>query len=382
MRVPRPLIQHGQISSSPRSLPLLNQGFVHAQKATYKAVFDTDLPKKVSKPEGIKVFADAVVDVTRLKRPAGYLLLFYPFAFSIAMAVHGNPSTVDVLLAIEVATGYLIACILMRSAGCIVNDLWDRDIDARVERTAKRPIPSGRISLPVALSSAIAISLITLIGGYLLMDSKTLTLCTVFAGASVLYPLSKRFMGMPQLALGSVFSCGALIGWEHLCGELDLCVTLPLYLSCMSWTMVYDTIYAMQDKEDDKRLNVNSTAIYFKDKLREALAFFLVAMSALMALSGYCNGHGVVFYLISVFAPLLIIAVQIIKLEGTTRSTFGKIFASNSYIGILILAGIIADTFLTRLKEGEVPSREKEEVVNSIDKTYPRKCPHDPTKLD
>lgn len=289
---------------------------------------------------------DSLIDITRLRRPVGYMLLFYPFAFSIAMAAYGNPEAVSAATALGTAAGYFSGCVLMRSASCIINDLWDKNVDIRVRRTALRPIPSGRITTPVALGAAAALSVLTLLGGIALIDHSTLILCSAFACASAVYPLSKRFVPMPQLVLGGVYSGGSLIGWHHVCGSLDPLVTVPLYISCVCWTVTYDTIYAMQDREDDRRINVQSSALYFGDRVQTVLAGFLAAMAAAMALSGYANGQGTVFYILSVCAPSAVMALQIASLKGMENSGFHRVFSSNAYIGLLILAGMLADSYL------------------------------------
>lgn len=236
-------------------------------------------------PASVKPYAQLM----RLDKPIGSWLLFWPGAWSIAMACH--PGLPDWKLIATFAAGTLI----MRGAGCTINDMWDRDIDNKVERTRTRPITSGAVSMPRAfifLGAQLSAGLAILLS----LNTYTIALGAASLAPVVVYPLMKRFTYWPQAVLGLAFNWGALLGWAAVHGSSNWAVTLPLYASGIAWTIVYDTIYAHQDKRDDVRVGVKSTALYMGDRTRQWLSGFGAAQAGLLALAGVNAGLGWPFY--------------------------------------------------------------------------------------
>ncbi|KAL2243944.1 UNVERIFIED_CONTAM: 4-hydroxybenzoate polyprenyltransferase, mitochondrial [Sesamum indicum] len=228
-------------------------------------------------PEKARPYAN----LARLDKPIGTWLLAWPCMWSITMAAAPG-SLPDIKMMMLFGTGAL----LLRGAGCTINDLLDRDIDTKVERTRLRPIASGVLT-PFQGICFLGFQLLLGLGILLQLNNFSRVL-----GASSLllvfsYPLMKRFTFWPQAYLGLTFNWGALLGWAAVKGSLDPAVVLPLYASGVFWTLVYDTIYAHQDKEDDQRVGVKSTALRFGDSTKEWVTGFGIACIGSLALSGY-----------------------------------------------------------------------------------------------
>ncbi|KAK6123487.1 hypothetical protein DH2020_042776 [Rehmannia glutinosa] len=225
--------------------------------------------------------ARAYAHLARLDKPIGTWLLAWPCMWSITMAAAPG-SLPDIKMMMLFGTGAL----LLRGAGCTINDLLDQDIDTKVERTRLRPIASGVLS-PFQGICFLGFQLLLGLGILLQLNNFSRVL-----GASSLllvfsYPLMKRLTFWPQAYLGLTFNWGALLGWAAVKGSLDPAVVLPLYASGVFWTLVYDTIYAHQDKEDDKKVGVKSTALRFGDSTKEWVAGFGIACIGSLALSGF-----------------------------------------------------------------------------------------------
>lgn len=232
--------------------------------------------------------------------------------------------------------------LIMRGAGCTINDLWDRDIDDKVERTKIRPITSGAISP----KQAIAFLGVQLTAGLAVLTQ--LNMYSILLGASslslvVTYPLMKRVTYWPQTVLGLAFNWGALLGWSAMTGALDLSVAGPLYLGGVCWTLVYDTIYAHQDKKDDIKVGVKSTALRFGEKTPQWLSGFSTAFIGLTAVAGYMNGQGLPFYAISVLGTASHLAWQLKTVNYNDAASCWSKFKSNTWAGAILWSGIVAD---------------------------------------
>lgn len=215
--------------------------------------------------------------LARLDRPIGTWLLLLPCWWSTAMAAHGMARWDLFLL-------FGIGALSMRGAGCVINDLWDRDIDAKVARTSDRPLASGAIGVPAAL---LYLGLLLLIGLAVLVQLNWPAVVTGFAIVAVIvvYPLAKRVTFWPQFVLGVAFNWGALVGWAAVRGTIET-PALLLYAAGILWTLGYDTIYAHQDKEDDAKIGVRSTALLFGANTKPWLSFFYAAATTLMVAAG------------------------------------------------------------------------------------------------
>src|SRR2546428_4881657 len=247
--------------------------------------------------------------LARLDRPIGSWLLLMPCWWSAGLAaIHARealPNPWHVLL-------FFIGAFAMRGAGCTWNDIVDRDIDAKVERTRSRPIPSGQVSV---VQAAAFLLVQALIGLLVLVQVNRVTIYLGIASLAVvaIYPFMKRITYWPQIVLGLAFSWGALMGWPATFARLDLPAYL-LYAGAISWVIGYDTIYAHQDREDDALIGIKSTALLFRERTKPMLALFYALAVALIALAGWSAGAGLLFALgLLAFAAHL--AWQIARLD-------------------------------------------------------------------
>jgi len=265
----------------------------------------------------------------------------------------------DPFLLATFATGALV----MRGAGCTINDMWDRKIDQAVERTKDRPLASGQVSMLDALTF---LSLQLGVGSLILLQ---LNWFSVLLGASslgivVLYPLMKRLTYYPQLVLGLAFNWGALLGWSATMGSCDWGICLALYTAGISWTMIYDTIYAHQDKYDDVIIGVKSTAIKFGAQTPICLSCFASTMGVSLLYSGWLNDQTWPFYT-AVGAVLAHISHQIYTLDINDREDCAKKFVSNRWVGLILALGCIGGSFLKdEVKDAENEAKDVQAILS------------------
>ena len=281
--------------------------------------------------------------LTRLDRPIGWWLLLIPCWWSAALAGvaagRWGPDPWHLLL-------FLVGAIVMRGAGCTWNDLMDRDIDARVERTRSRPIPSGQVSVTAAVVFLVVQALVGLL---VLVQFNRFAIMVGIAslGVVAIYPFMKRVTYWPQIFLGLAFSWGALMGWAALFGRLDPPAYL-LYAGSIAWVIHYDTIYAHQDSEDDALLGLKSTALLFGERTKTALRWFSALAVALIGLAGLSAGAGLVFGLgLLAFAAHL--AWQIHTIDVRDPALCLRLFKSNRDAGLILFAALILDATVRRL---------------------------------
>lgn len=270
--------------------------------------------------------------LARIDRPIGTWLLLWPCWWSIALA--RPPFSLWWLFLI-----FAIGATVMRGAGCVYNDIVDRDFDGAVERTRNRPLPSGAVKLAQAVLFMAGLMFI----GLLILLS--LNNFAVWLGAASLlivaiYPFMKRFTDWPQLVLGLAFNWGALLGWAAVKGSLAP-PAIALYLAGICWTLGYDTIYAHQDKEDDALLGLRSTALRFGSRTKAWLLLFYGGMIGFLALAAYLANLGPVFYVVGAFAAVHL-AAQIIFTDLDDADSCLKSFRSNHWLGALVFAAIVA----------------------------------------
>ena len=275
--------------------------------------------------------------LARLDRPIGSWLLLMPCWWSAGLAaVHAGapyPDPRHVLL-------FFIGAFAMRGAGCTWNDIVDRDIDARVERTRSRPLPSGQVT--VAQAGAFLV-LQALIGLAVLLQFDRFTIWLGIASLAIVavYPFMKRVTYWPQIGLGLSFSWGALMGWAAAFGQLDWPAYL-LYAGSIAWVIGYDTIYAHQDREDDALIGIKSTALLFGAQTKPMLAVCYALAVVLIALAGTTAGAGLVFWLgLAAFAAHL--AWQIGRLDIDDAVNCLVVFKSNRDAGLILFAGLVLD---------------------------------------
>ena len=271
----------------------------------------------------------------RIDRPIGTWLLLFPCWWSLAMAATAEGRLPDWRLMILFALGALI----MRSAGCTLNDLVDRDLDAKVARTASRPIPSGEVTTRQALVFLV----LQLLAGLLVLlqlNSFAIGLGLASLALVVTYPFMKRITYWPQAWLGLTFNWGALMGWAAVTGALAWPPVL-LYVAGLAWTLGYDTIYAHQDKEDDALIGVKSTALKFGAATKPWLVGFYALAALLMLAAGVVAGLGWPF-LAGVLGVALHFAWQVATLDTDDPANCLLRFRANRFVGWILLAGIVA----------------------------------------
>lgn len=264
----------------------------------------------------------------RLHQPVGIWLLLWPCWWALALASPGFPDQVTMFL-------FAAGALLMRSAGCVINDIADREFDRQVERTKDRPLASGELSvrqavglLAVLLSSSLVIAM--QLGWQVVMWS-ALALPLVAA-----YPLMKRITWWPQVFLGLTFNWGALIGWVAVCGEVEL-PALLLYAGGICWTLGYDTIYAHQDKADDARIGVKSTALRLGGRTKWFVAFVYLFALACWAAAGSHAG----FFVCLALAALQM-AWQVATLDIDSPASARRVFFSNAGLGAVLFFACLA----------------------------------------
>ncbi len=241
-------------------------------------------------PDGLKPWLRLV----RADRPIGAYLLMWPCWWSVALSVRAEDDIPDIWSVIGLLLLFTVGAFAMRSAGCIYNDIIDRDIDAKVARTKGRPLASGQISVGAAIVCALALCLV---GLAVLLQFNTFAVALGFGsvGIVLIYPLMKRVTFWPQAVLGLAFSYGALMGWAAYWGDLAL-APIVLYAAAVAWTIGYDTLYAHQDKEDDILVGLKSTALRFGNSTPAWLSFFFGITIGGLAFAGWSVGAGLWFY--------------------------------------------------------------------------------------
>jgi 4-hydroxybenzoate polyprenyltransferase len=277
--------------------------------------------------------------LARLDRPIGSWLLLIPCWWSAGLAAVHAGTNVNLWHLVL----FFVGAFAMRGAGCTWNDIVDRDLDARVERTRSRPIPSGQVTVA---SAAAFLVLQALVGLVVLLQFNRFTVYVGFASLAVIavYPFMKRITYWPQIVLGLAFSWGALMGWPATFARLDLPAYL-LYAGAISWVIGYDTIYAHQDREDDALIGIKSTALLFREHTKPMLVVFYALAVALIAWAGWSAGAGLVFA-IGLLAFAAHLAWQVARLDIADPVRCLAVFKSNRDAGLILFAGLALDAAL------------------------------------
>jgi 4-hydroxybenzoate polyprenyltransferase len=286
------------------------------------------------------VRARAYLRLARLDRPIGSWLLLLPCWWSSALAAIVAHRPIPNLWHVAL---FFVGAFAMRGAGCTWNDIVDRDLDARVERTRSRPIPSGQVSVRQAAAFLIAQALVGLL---VLLQFNPFAIATGIASLAIVavYPFMKRYTYWPQIVLGLAFSWGALMGWAAAFGRLDG-PALLLYAGTISWVIGYDTIYAHQDREDDALIGVKSTALLFGNRTKPMLGIFYGLAVILIGAAGMTVHAGVAFALgLAAFAGHL--GWQIWRLDIDDPDLCLMLFRSDRDAAMILLAGMVLDALL------------------------------------
>ena len=281
-------------------------------------------------------YARPYLRLARLDRPIGSWLLLMPCWWSVGLAgMHNDrfPSLWHIVL-------FFIGAFAMRGAGCTWNDLVDRDLDGRVERTRSRPIPSGQVTVAQATMFMVAQALV---GFLVLIQFNRFTVATGIASllVVVVYPFMKRITYWPQIFLGLAFSWGALMGWPAAFGRLDW-PAVVLYAGSILWVIGYDTIYAHQDRDDDLLIGIKSTALLFGERTPTMLATFYVGAIVLIAAAGFMAGGGIMFT-IGIVAFAAHLAWQVARLDIDDPVHCLMLFKSNRDAGLILFGAMLIE---------------------------------------
>jgi 4-hydroxybenzoate polyprenyltransferase len=279
-------------------------------------------------PEGWRPYALLM----RLDRPIGAWLLFLPGLWAFALAA---PSWAEGL---RLTLLFGFGAVVMRGAGCVVNDLWDRDIDRRVERTAGRPLASGAVTPKRALAFLLALLLVGL-AILLQLDAAAIALGVLSLLPIVLYPLAKRVTNWPQAMLGLTFGWGAPMGYAAATGGVDW-TAAALYAATIVWILGYDTIYAHQDREDDALVGIGSTALRFGERTRPFLAACYAGTLALLALTGWLAGLSPLFFA-ALALPAALLARQVATLDIHDPAHCLRLFKANREVGLAVALAML-----------------------------------------
>ena len=281
------------------------------------------------------------IELTRLNRPIGYMLLFWPclWGLTIAYNFENNLNKYFFYSAL-----FFLGSLLMRSAGCIVNDIVDRKFDKRVERTKDRPVASGKISVFLASFYALILCILAFIV-LINFNSLTILLAILSMPLAFTYPLMKRFTYWPQLFLGITFNYGLLLAWISIYETISFTPVL-LYLGAIFWTLGYDTIYGYQDIKDDEIIGVKSTSIKFKDNPKKILyLFYMITFLSLISI-GYLMKFSYIYFIFLIIPFLHFFIYQIGKLEIKSPIICLKLFKSNNFLGLIIFLNLLIGKIL------------------------------------
>ncbi len=277
------------------------------------------------------------IELTRLKKPIGFMLLFWPCAWGLTLAYDFSSNLNNYFFYLIL---FFLGSVLMRSAGCIVNDILDKEFDAKVFRTKNRPIASGKVSVKLAIIYSMILCFLALL---VLLNFNLFTIILALGSMPLAftYPLMKRFTYWPQLFLGITFNYGLILGWTATKGQIDL-IPIVFYFGAIFWTLGYDTIYGFQDLKDDEIIGLKSTSIKFKKRPNALLiSCYLIFFTSLIIIANYMNFNNlslVIFIIILIH----MFYFQIRKLNIKDEENCLKIFKSNNMLGLIVFSALIA----------------------------------------
>ena len=276
------------------------------------------------------------IELTRVKKPIGFMLLFWPCAWGLTLAYDFSKNLNDYFFYLLL---FFLGSVLMRSAGCIVNDISDKEFDKKVLRTKNRPIASNQVSIKLGIFYTLILCLLAFL---VLINFNNLTILLALASMPLAftYPLMKRFTYWPQLFLGITFNYGLILGWTAIQGEINT-VAIIFYLGAIFWTLGYDTVYGFQDIKDDEIIGVKSTSIKFKDKSKNFLTTCYIFLTLSILIVGILMNYNYFFYLSLLITIIHLFFYQIKYFNSKNPLNCLKIFKSNNEIGLIILCNIL-----------------------------------------
>jgi 4-hydroxybenzoate polyprenyl transferase len=276
------------------------------------------------------------IELTRLKRPIGFMLLFWPCLWGLTLVYDFNSNLFNYFF---YSALFLSGSILMRSAGCIVNDIADKNFDQKVERTKNRPIASGKVSVKLASTYALilcGIAFLVLIN----FNKFTILMALISMPLAFTYPLMKRITYWPQLFLGITFNYGLVLAWISISGEISI-IPIIFYLGAIFWTLGYDTIYGFQDIKDDEIIGVKSTSIKFKNDPKKFLFISYCMFIISLFLIGILMNFKMYYFLFMIVPILHLLVFQISKLNTNLSLDCLIKFKSNNILGLIIFTNIL-----------------------------------------
>ena len=280
----------------------------------------------------LKIF----IELTRLNKPIGFMLLFWPCSWGLAYAHYFNQ---NLNLFIYYLVLFFFGSVLMRSAGCVFNDIIDKDFDKKVKRTKTRPIAAGKITVGQSLAYVLILCLIAF---FILLQ---FNLFTIILGMSsmilaFLYPFMKRITYWPQLFLGLTFNWGIIMAWAAINNNISAEIVV-LYISAIFWTLGYDTIYGAQDMSDDEIIGLKSTSIKFKNNIRLFVSIsYLISISLIFYLFLDFFGKNIFTFFLILY--ILTLIYQLIELKKNEKKKYLKLFKFNNFSGLFLFLGIFS----------------------------------------
>ena len=276
------------------------------------------------------------IELTRLKKPIGFMLLFWPCAWGLTLAYDFSKNLNDYFFYLLL---FFLGSVLMRSAGCIVNDISDKEFDKKVSRTRNRPIASNQVSIKLGIFYTLILCLLAFL---VLINFNNLTIMLALGSMPLAftYPLMKRFTYWPQLFLGITFNYGLVLGWTAIQGEISA-IAIIFYLGAIFWTLGFDTIYGYQDLKDDEIIGVKSTSIKFKKNPKLFLTICYLIFIIALVLVGILMKLNTVFYFFIIIPIAHLLFYQIYNFNYKDPKNCLKIFKTNNFFGTIVLINLL-----------------------------------------
>ena len=281
------------------------------------------------------------IELIRLKKPIGFMLLFWPCSWGLSVAYNFENNLNLYFFYIVL---FFLGSVLMRSAGCIVNDIFDKDFDKKVLRTKNRPIASRKITVKIAILYSCILCLLALL---VLLNFNYFTIILALGSMPLAftYPLMKRLTYWPQLFLGITFNYGLILGWTAVYGKIDF-IPFIFYIGAIFWTLGYDTIYGYQDIKDDEIIGLKSTSIKFKNKAKQFLITCYLVLILILIIIGYMMSFSKYYYFFLIIPFIHLFIYQIKIFDHNSPENCLKAFKSNNLFGLIVLFNILIGKFI------------------------------------
>ena len=276
------------------------------------------------------------IELTRLKKPIGFMLLFWPCAWGLTLAYDFSNDLNNYFFYLSL---FFLGSVLMRSAGCIVNDISDKEFDRKGERTKRRPIASGKISIKLGFVYALTLCLLALL---VLINFNNMVIIVAIGSMSLAftYPLMKRYTYWPQLFLGITFNYGLLLGWICIKNQIDI-VPVIMYFGAIFWTLGFDTIYGFQDIKDDEIIGVKSTSIKFKKNPKLIITICYLIFSICLFFTGSFMDFNIFYFLFFILILIHLFYYQVKNWVVSSPSSCYKIFKSSNFLGLMVFINLL-----------------------------------------